>query len=193
LGKVERAYRKFEPKCDENKAKEKKERTPIMVRVSDVQREEVSWLWNDRIPRGKLTIIEGDPGEGKTFLSQAIAAAVTCGFGLPGQEEQREPETVLIMSAEDGLADTIRPRLEDQSSEVEKEAKQAGIAQTTLRRAKTTLGVKPNKASFGGGWTWSLPDRRCSSNPQDAHPNEMTTFGKNEHLRATEEGWEDLR
>ena len=54
-------------------------------------------------PKGKLTIIEGDPGEGKSFLSPAIAAAVTRGFGLPGEEEQREPEAVLIMSAEDGL------------------------------------------------------------------------------------------
>jgi hypothetical protein len=78
------------------------------------------------------------------------------------------------------------------SSEVEKEAKGAGIAQTTLRRAKTALGVKPKKASFGGGWLWSLPDRRCSSNPEDAHTKRMSAFGQNEHLRATEEGWEDL-
>jgi hypothetical protein len=55
------------------------------------------------------------------------------------------------------------------SSEVEKEAKGAGIAPATLKRAKTALGVKPRKASFGGGWIWSLPDRRCSSNAEDAH------------------------
>lgn len=90
-----------------------KTRTPITVRISDVQREEVSWLWNDRIPRGKLTIVEGDPGEGKSFLSQAIAASITLGAGFPGDTKRREPETVIIMSAEDGLSDTIRPRLED--------------------------------------------------------------------------------
>jgi AAA domain len=363
--------------------KPKKERSPIAVRISDVQREEVTWLWHHRIPRGKLTIIEGDPGEGKSFLSQAIAAAVTVGFGLP-REARRDPESVVLMSAEDGLGDTIRPRLEDMgadlgrvialrglidgdgkerpltladldviekaivehqpalvivdpivayvagkdthkanevrsllaplaalaekhktavltirhlnkgtgkaayrgqgsvdflaacrsaflagedpenpdqkvlchikanlgpktpsltytinegrflwgeetsitaeqvlavpiegderskveeaksfledtlsngpvaSSEVEKEAKGAGITQTTLRRAKTALGVKPKKASFGGGWIWSLPDRRCSSDPEDAHTKRMSAFGQNEHLRDTEEGWENL-
>jgi archaellum biogenesis ATPase FlaH len=119
LEKVQSAYKKFEPESGKGKATEPKtERTPITVRVSDVQREEVSWLWHQRIPRAKLTIIEGDPGEGKSFLSQAIAAAITLGFGLPGAEEQREPETVLIMSAEDGLADTIRPRLEDMGADI---------------------------------------------------------------------------
>ena len=385
LEKVERAYRKFEARHRDEKASEaKRERTPITVRVSDVQREEVSWLWKERIPRGKLTIIEGDPGEGKSFLSQAIATAITRGFGLPGEKEKREPETVLIMSAEDGLADTIRPRLEDMgadvsrvialrglideegqerclsladldviekaiiehrpalvivdpiiayvagkdthkanevrsllaplaalaekhktailairhlnkgtgkasyrgqgsidflaacrsaflagedpenpgqkvlchikanlgpktasltytinegrfewgeettltaeqvlavpveaeerskldeakeflqdilksgpvaSLEVEKEAKGAGVAPATLKRAKTVLGIRTRKASFGGGWIWSLPDRRCSSNPEDAHQNGMSIFGKDERLGDKEEGWEDL-
>jgi hypothetical protein len=382
LEKVARAYRKFEPK--QKNAEPKKERSPITVRISQVQREEVSWLWFNRVPRGKLTIIEGDPGEGKSFLSQAIAAAVTRGFGLPGQEERQEPETVLIMSAEDGLADTIRPRLEDMgadlsravalrgltdeegqercltlgdldviektivehrpalvivdpiiayvagkdthkanevrsllaplaalaekhttailairhlnkgtgkasyrgqgsidflaacrsaflagedpenpgrkvlchikanlgpktpsltytindgrflwgeesaltaeqilavpveagerskldeakgflqdvlssgpagSIEVEKEAKAVGIAAATLRRAKTAMGIKARKAAFGGGWLWDLPDRRCSSNPEDAHTKTMSIFGKDERLRDEEAGWEDL-
>jgi archaellum biogenesis ATPase FlaH len=385
IEKVRRAYSKYEPKRREAKATEpKKERTPITVRVSDVRREEVSWLWHHRIPRGKLTIVEGDPGEGKSFLSQAIATAITRGCGLPGQEEQKESETVLIMSAEDGLGDTIRPRLEDMgadirrvvalrgltdgegqerpltladldviekaiveyrpalvivdpiiayvagrdthkanevrgllaplaalaekykvavlairhlnksatkaayrgqgsvdflaacrsaflagedpenpgqkvlchikanlgpktpsltytindgrflwgeettltaeqilavpveaeerskleeaksflqdvlsggpvaSSEVEKEAKAAGITSATLKRAKTVWGVKAKKASFGGGWIWDLPDRRSSSKIEDAHTKGMSAFGPNEHLRATEEGWEDL-
>jgi len=363
--------------------KPKKERSPIAVRISDVQREEVTWLWQHRIPRGKLTIIEGDPGEGKSFLSQAIAAAVTVGFGLPGQT-RRDPESVVLMSAEDGLGDTIRPRLEDMgadlrrvialrglidndgnerpltladldviekailehrpalvivdpiiayvagkdthkanevrsllaplaalaerhkaailairhlnkgtgkaayrgqgtidflaacrsaflagedpenpgqkvlchikanlgpkaasltytindgrflwgeettltaeqilavpieaeerskleeakgflrdilsrgpvaSSESEKEAKVAGIAPATLKRAKTVLGVKSKKASFGGGWIWDLPDRRSSSKIEDAHTKGMSAFGENEHLRVTDERWEDL-
>ena len=381
LEKVERAYRKFEPK--QKDAQPKKERTPITVRISQVQREEVSWLWHHRIPLGKLTIIEGDPGEGKSFLSQAIASAITRGFGLPG-EDHREPETVLIMSAEDRLADTIRPRLEDMgadigrvvalrgltdengqerfltladldviekaivehrpalvivdpiiayvagkdthkanevrsllaplaalaekhkttilairhlnkgtakaayrgqgsidflaacrsaflagedpenpgqkvlchikanlgpktpsltytindgrflwgeestltaeqvlavpveagernkldeakgflqdilsggpvaSSEVEKEAKGAGIAPATLKRAKTILAVRAKKASFGGGWIWTLLDRRSSSNHEDAHANGMSAFNENERLRQADAGWEDV-
>jgi len=383
LEKVARAYRKYEPKGAEGKAEPKKDRTPITVRVSDVQREEVSWLWHHRVPRGKLTIIEGDPGEGKSFLSLAIAAAVTVGLGLPG-EAKRDPETVVLMSAEDGLGDTIRPRLEDMgadigrvvalrglidengqerfltladldviekaivehrpalvivdpiiayvagrdthkanevrsllapldalaekhktavlairhlnkgtgkasyrgqgsidflaacrcaflagedpdnpgqkvlchikanlgpktpsltytidggcflwgqestltaeqilavpvdagertkldeakgflqdilssgpvaSSEVEEEAKGAGIAPATLKRAKTVLAVRAKKASFGGGWIWTLPDRSGSSNPEDAHANGMSAFDENEHVRAKQDGWEEI-
>ena len=78
------------------------------------------------------------------------------------------------------------------SLEVEKEAKGAGVAPATLKRAKTVLGIRTRKASFGGGWIWSLPDRRCSSNPEDAHQNGMSAFGKDERLGDKEEGWEDL-
>jgi archaellum biogenesis ATPase FlaH len=139
LEKIERAYRKFKARQTEKKNSEvKRERTPITVKVSDVEREEVSWLWKDRIPRGKLTIIEGDPGEGKSFLSQAIATAITRGFGLPG-EEKREPETVLIMSAEDGLADTIRPRLEDMGADVSKVVALRGLTDEEGKERPLTL------------------------------------------------------
>jgi hypothetical protein len=78
------------------------------------------------------------------------------------------------------------------SPEVEKEAKGAGIVPATLKRAKGVLGVKARKASFGGGWIWDLPDRRSSSNPEDAHANTMSAFGKDEHLRDKDAGWEDI-
>lgn len=140
LEKVERAYRKFEPKRGEEKGTEaKKQRTPITVRVSDVQREEVNWLWTHRIPRGKLTIIEGDPGEGKSFLSQAIATAVSRGFGLPGEKEPREPENVLIMNAEDGLADTIRPRLEDMRADLGRVVALSGLRDEQEQERSLTL------------------------------------------------------
>ncbi len=368
---------------NESKAGTEKKRSPITVRISDIQREEVTWLWTNRVPIGKLTIIEGDPGVGKSFLSQAIAAAVTRGVGLPG-DDPKSPATVILMSAEDGLSDTIRPRLEDMdadlsrvvalrgltdekgqeraltlvdldvietaivehgpalvvvdpiiayvagkdankahevrsllaplaalgekhqtaiiairhlnksaakatyrgqgsidflaacrsaflvgedpddsdrkvichtksnlgpkspsltytvnegrflwgeespltaeqvlavpvdagerskldeakgflkdvlsdgpmgSIEIEKDAKKAGVATATLKRAKTALGVTAKKASFGGGWIWTLLDRRSSSKPEDAHPNGMSAFADNEHLRSKQDGWEDL-
>lgn len=117
----------------------KQQRTPITVRVSDVQREEVNWLWTHRIPRGKLTIIEGDPGEGKSFLSQAIATAVSRGFGLPGEKEPREPENVLIMNAEDGLADTIRPRLEDMRADLGRVVALSGLRDEQEQERSLTL------------------------------------------------------
>ena len=73
--------------------------------------ETVSWLWHPYIARGKLTILEGDPGFGKSWLTCALAAGVSHGRGLPGAEPF-EPGNVLMLSAEDGLGDTLRPRLD---------------------------------------------------------------------------------
>lgn len=82
-----------------------------IVCIADVISEVVRWLWFPYIALGKLTIVEGDPGLGKSWLMYALAAAVSLGRGLPGLEVF-EPGNVLILSAEDGLGDTIRPRLE---------------------------------------------------------------------------------
>ena len=361
-------------------------RTPITVRISDVEREEIHYLLRNRVALRKLTDIHGDPGEGKSFVSQAIAAAVSCGDGLPG-DSNREPGNVIIMSAEDGLSDTIRPRLEDlgadltrifflrglidekgqeralsledldvieraiiehsailviidpiiaytaakdthkaaevrsllaplsmladkhscaiilirhltkgtakaayrgqgsidflaacrsaflcgcdpedkdkkvfihvksnfgpimpalnysitdgrfswggessltaeqvlavpsdttergkldeakdflqellangplPSPQVEKAARAAGISPITLRRAKDVLGVKAKKNSFGGGWAWELPDRRCSSSPEDAqdsHRRKHDHLGVEMSAFAEKDGWETI-
>lgn len=60
--------------------------TPVVVRLSDVEPEEVSWLLEPYIPLGKLTMLEGDPGIGKTFAALAIATAVSTGARLPDKE-----------------------------------------------------------------------------------------------------------
>ena len=88
-----------------------------VVCLADVQAEQVKWLWHPRIPLGKLTLIEGDPGLGKSWLTCAMATAIAEGKGLPGME-QTEPQNVLMLSAEDGLADTIRPRLDSMNADV---------------------------------------------------------------------------
>jgi hypothetical protein len=94
-------------------------RIPLMERISEVARESVTWLWQDRIPMGKLTMIEGDPGLGKSWLCLAIAAAVSRGYGLPGNSKS-DPGDVLLMTAEDGLGDTVRPRLEEMAADLTK-------------------------------------------------------------------------
>lgn len=81
-----------------------------MIRLSDVQQTEVDWLWYSYIPFGKLTIIQGNPGEGKTFFAMQLAAACTNRKFLP-QMEPFEPFNVIFQTAEDGLGDTIKPRL----------------------------------------------------------------------------------
>lgn len=87
----------------------------LTVPLSSIEDEEVSWLWEPYIPYKKLTLVEGDPEGGKTYLLLAISAAVTRGFPLPDQlglmdPAQRAPGNVLYITAEDGLADTIKKR-----------------------------------------------------------------------------------
>lgn len=93
----------------EKKRKEKKEFITI-VPLEDIQPEVVEWLWYPYIPKGKLTIIEGDPGLGKSWLTMALANYISEGKKLPYNEDKHKGP-VLILSAEDGIADTIKPRI----------------------------------------------------------------------------------
>ena len=82
-----------------------------LTRMSSVQPESVCWLWYPYIPIGKVTLLDGDPGLGKSYITLAMATAVSRGYGLPDRTPC-DPGAVLLMSVEDGLADTIRPRLD---------------------------------------------------------------------------------
>ncbi len=85
---------------------------PLVRRAADIEPEQVEWLWPGRIPLGKITMVDGDPGLGKsTMISADIAARVSTGAPMPSEEDGREAADVLILSAEDGAADTILPRL----------------------------------------------------------------------------------
>lgn len=93
-------------------AENKKQSDPLFIRcMADVEVEYISWLWEPYIALEKMTIIDGDPGLGKSWLTCALAAALSHGSGLPGAEPF-EPCNVLMLSAEDGLGDTLRPRLD---------------------------------------------------------------------------------
>lgn len=78
----------------------------------------MQWLWGTYIPFGKLTIIQGDPGEGKTTLALRLAAACSTGTPLPGMEPM-EPFNVIYQSAEDGMGDTIKPRLMEAGADLD--------------------------------------------------------------------------
>ena len=84
----------------------------VMRRVSDVAAEPVHWLWPSRVAIGKLTIIAGDPGLGKSQLTAFMAAKVTTGAAWPNQDGISPIGNVIMLSCEDDIADTIRPRLE---------------------------------------------------------------------------------
>ena len=90
-----------------------RERSNLIV-FADVKSEEIEWLWAPYVPLGRLTMLGGDPGTGKSFITTALAAALSRGDPLPGEEEagvSREPAAVLMLSAEDDPGDTIKPRL----------------------------------------------------------------------------------
>lgn len=83
-----------------------------IINMSDVESKEISWLWYPFIPYGKLTIIQGDPGEGKTTLVLNIAAVLSKGQGMDEHMKSEQPLHIIYQTAEDGLADTVKPRLE---------------------------------------------------------------------------------
>jgi predicted nucleic acid-binding Zn ribbon protein len=84
---------------------------PHVIRLSDVAPERVTWLWQDYLPIGKLVVLDGDPGLGKSMLTIDLGARVSTGSPMPDGTAPVKG-AVLILSAEDGLEDTIRPRID---------------------------------------------------------------------------------
>lgn len=98
--------------------------SPRITRFSDVQPEEVRWLWPGYLPLGKLTVLDGDPGNGKSTLTCDLAARLSSGRAMPdgGASDRGGPAGVVLLSAEDGPADTIRPRLDAAGADVRRVA-----------------------------------------------------------------------
>jgi len=91
------------------------------VLASEVTPEKVRWLWENHIPLGKVTLLDGDPGLGKSLASIDLAARLTHGWTMPdGSDAGCPPAGAVIVSLEDGVADTIRPRLEVAGADLEK-------------------------------------------------------------------------
>ena len=90
-----------------------------VIRMSEVVGTNVEWLWKPYIPFGKVSILQGNPGEGKTYFAMQLAAACTGRKPLPGMDEI-EPFNMIYQTAEDGLGDTIRPRLEEAGADLER-------------------------------------------------------------------------
>ncbi|MDD4890015.1 MAG: AAA family ATPase [Phycisphaerae bacterium] len=84
----------------------------VTARMNAVKAGPVRWLWPGVIPLGKVTMLAGDPGLGKSLVALDVAARVTTGSAWPAGGAACERGTVLLLSAEDDLADTVRPRLD---------------------------------------------------------------------------------
>jgi putative DNA primase/helicase len=91
----------------------------VLTCMADVVPRPVDWLWHERVPRGMLTLFAGDPKLGKSFVTVQMAADVSRGAPLPHDPTAPDgPGSVLIMSAEDDQARTIRPRLDSAGADV---------------------------------------------------------------------------
>lgn len=83
------------------------------TKLSDVQSQPVKWLWEGRIPCGKVTLLDGEPGSGKSLLALDLAARVSRGAAMPLHGGTPSgPADVILFNDDDSLADTVRPRLE---------------------------------------------------------------------------------
>jgi hypothetical protein len=92
---------------------------PKLINLGDVKPEPVLWLWPGRIARGKLTLLAGDPGLGKSFITIDLAARVSLGSPWPDDPLAPAPiGRVVMLNAEDDLADTVRPRLDAAGADV---------------------------------------------------------------------------
>lgn len=133
-----------------------------IINMADIQSQKIEWLWYPFIPYGKLTIIQGDPGDGKTTLVLNLAAKLSKGIGLDEDMQVSEPMNIIYQTAEDGLADTVKPRLEAADADCEKimvidesekslsmvdERLEQAIIQTNAR----LLILDPIQAYLGGG------------------------------------------
>ena len=90
-----------------------------IIRMSDVELTPVEWLWKPYLPFGKLSVLQGNPGEGKTYFAMHLAAACTNGKLLPNMERM-EPFNVIYQTAEDGLGNTVKPRLIEAGADLDR-------------------------------------------------------------------------
>lgn len=119
-----------------------------LIHMSEVETQEIKWLWYPYIPYGKITVIQGDPGDGKTTAVLAIAAAVTTGVALPEAGVVAEPMSVIFQTAEDGLGDTVKPRLVQSGADcqrvivIDESEKELTLSDFRIEQAITLTGAK---------------------------------------------------
>lgn len=102
LSRLANSTEEWKPKTDRSK----------YIQLSTVESTKTEWLWYPYIPLGKITLMTADPGTGKTFFSLYLASQISTGRPFYGQELYNEPGVVVYQTAEDGIADTLKPRLE---------------------------------------------------------------------------------
>ena len=105
-------YRKGEQRIMKMIENEMNVTVPLeIIKASEIEPKEVKWLWYPYIPFGKVTLLHGDPGDGKSKLMLSIAALLSKGEPLHfTDEEETEPMTIIYQTTEDDADDTVVPR-----------------------------------------------------------------------------------
>ena len=133
-----------------------------LINMSDVQTQEIKWLWYPFIAYGKMSIVQGDPGDGKSTLVLNIAANLSRGERLEPEMNIDKPVNVIYQTAEDGLADTVKPRLEQAGADcsrisiIDESEKSLSMIDERIEKAIIAaeaglLILDPIQAYLGGG------------------------------------------
>ena len=123
----------------------------VTVNLADVEPQTVEWLWSGWVPQARLSLVIGHAGQGKSWLTLALAAAVSRGWPLPGDDMNRAPRSVLLIGAEDGLADTVRPRLDTLDADVHRIVALEGVTTERGERGFLLSDVGPLEELLAGG------------------------------------------
>ena len=121
-----------------------------VVKASEITPKEIKWLWYPYIPFGKVTLLQGDPGDGKSKLMLSVSAILSCGKPLPftDESEAHEPMTIIYQTSEDDADDTVVPRFiaSDGDSErlifISENEKSLTFGDQRIRSAITKFGAR---------------------------------------------------
>lgn len=117
-----------------------------VIKASEIEPKEVKWLWYPYIPYGKVTLLQGDPGDGKSKLMLSIAALLSKGEPLPFTEtEENEPMTIIYQTTEDDADDTVVPRFNSAGGNgenlifIKEDEKSLSFGDNRIAEGKTTF------------------------------------------------------
>lgn len=151
-----------------------------LINGSDVKIEPISWLWNGWLAEGKLHILAGNIGTGKTSIAMALAASISCGGRFP-DGSRAKPGNVVIWSGEDASNDTLAPRLKACGSDMGKiffaGSVTEGSSKRTFDPAIDMESLQRSMAEISGGVSLLILDPIVSAVAGDSHKNAETRRG----------------